>query len=321
MLERGNLPPEFLRFVEENGIDLDLYYSHAPKAYFTALTDLAKSRLCSSPSVAELDWLPFTFAANDQVKVPQSADILPMDAASVLAVRILDPQPHDNVLDLCCAPGMKLALIGRTIGATGTVTGVDLSRHRLATCRSIVKKYKVPNVRLLHCDARAFSSRPKIFTDKPVALGDSQRAFHESTSFRKRLCAISDCLYDRVLVDAQCTHDGSVKHIQKADRCLWETVLTDQFRPDRLDSLYEMQYEILLQGFKMLKAGGVLVYSTCSHSAQQNEQTVGRLLDSDPSSELQSLAVPGLGLSGGSLRISPCLHGCGFLFISKIKKK
>lgn len=43
---------------------------------------------------------------------------------------------------------------------------------------------------------------------------------------------------------------------------------------DRLDSLSDLQRGLLMNGFRMTKAGGIIVYSTCSLSRAQNEDIV-----------------------------------------------
>jgi 16S rRNA C967 or C1407 C5-methylase (RsmB/RsmF family) len=79
-------------------------------------------------------------------------DIYGIDVASGVAAHALSVEPSDHVLDLCCAPGGKTCLIGDMQGdgddVTGTVTGVDVSKHRIATCKSLVRKYKLRRVRL-----------------------------------------------------------------------------------------------------------------------------------------------------------------------------
>jgi hypothetical protein len=94
----------------------------------------------------------------------------------------LQIEPNDHVLDLCCAPGnhedccrfknrqmdtvlikdlgAKLCMISNIISSegTGTVTGVDISPHRVATCRSLVKRYKIAErVRLFNADGMTFN--------------------------------------------------------------------------------------------------------------------------------------------------------------------
>jgi 16S rRNA C967 or C1407 C5-methylase (RsmB/RsmF family) len=46
------------------------------------------------------------------------------------------------------------------LGGRGSVTGVDVAPPRLATCRTLVIKYGVPNVRLFLCDGRSFAAPP-----------------------------------------------------------------------------------------------------------------------------------------------------------------
>lgn len=60
-----------------------------------------------------------------------------IDASSGAVVKALEPQPGDNILDLCCAPGAKLCMISDVMGRTGTVTGVDVNLKRLGSCRYI----------------------------------------------------------------------------------------------------------------------------------------------------------------------------------------
>lgn len=47
---------------------------------------------------------------------------------------------------------------------------------------------------------------------------------------------------------------------------------------DRLDSLSDLQRNLLMNGFRLTKAGGIVVYSTCSLSRAQNEDVVAWFL-------------------------------------------
>jgi 16S rRNA C967 or C1407 C5-methylase (RsmB/RsmF family) len=121
-------------------------------------------------------------------------------------------------------------MIANTLGTQGlgTVTGVDIAAHRLATCRSLIKKYRVgPRIRLYEADGTTFDvtapsrlgahrfdnddddtseakKRRKVDSRKPFWAPKTLR--HDSGQGR---------LYDKVLVDAECTHDGSISHIIK----------------------------------------------------------------------------------------------------------
>lgn len=136
-----------------------------------------------------------------------------------MAVEALDLQANDQVLDMCCAPGAKLCMIANRIEASGSATGVDCAAHRLATCRSLLKKYKVgSHVRLFEADGTTFSIPP------PLSPKERHKKHTNHVNHRKPYWApkmlrfdpqTSTALYDKVLVDAECTHDGSISHILK----------------------------------------------------------------------------------------------------------
>ena len=53
------------------------------------------------------------------------------DPGTLLAVRELDPQPGEAVLDLCAAPGGKLTLIAQLMRNEGRLIAHDLTSDRL----------------------------------------------------------------------------------------------------------------------------------------------------------------------------------------------
>jgi hypothetical protein len=130
--------------------------------------------------------------------------------------------------------------------------------------------------------------------------------------------------FDFVLVDAECTHDASYKHMQYIAIPNAEGSAADVTHPDaeaatRLKSgaqlshsssggtssyhgsstlaptaspeLTALQRGLLMNGFQRLRAGGCLVYSTCSQDAAQNEEVVQWLLDA-VGEQVELLSVP-----------------------------
>ncbi|XP_073279457.1 uncharacterized protein [Primulina huaijiensis] len=92
----------------------------------------------------------------------------------------------------------------------------------------------------------------------------------------------------QVLVDAECTHDGSVRdsrHIQKFEQCGWATLSRLVLDAERTDDVTVLQLKLLTNGFRLLKAGGFLVYSTCSLSVAQNEDVVEQFLSQNLSAK------------------------------------
>ncbi|KAK7328787.1 hypothetical protein VNO77_22909 [Canavalia gladiata] len=77
--------------------------------------------------------------------------------------------------------------------------------------------------------------------------------------------------FNKVLVDEECTHDGSVKHIQKFEQWGWGTFQDRVLDADRTDNLHALQLDLLT-------VEGSLVYSTCSLTVAQNEDMVEQFL-------------------------------------------
>lgn len=98
--------------------------------------------------------------------------------------------------------------------------------------------------------------------------------------------AATACLYDRVLVDAECTHDGSLKHMAKHAARGWDVLPERMLNAERLEALGRLQRALLLNGFNLLRPGGRLVYSTCSLTTAQNEDVVRWFLGTAPNARL-----------------------------------
>lgn len=104
-------------------------------------------------------------------------------------------------------------------------------------------------------------------------------------------------LFDRVLVDAECTHSGSYRHMRHVDdneadkdganvgdvpaKPKASKSFTDE---SRRASLPDLQRRLAQNGFRQLRPGssGLMVYSTCSQEVEQNELVVKWLLDIEP---------------------------------------
>eukprot|EP00934_Nitzschia_sp_Nitz4_P002379 Nitzschia sp. Nitz4//scaffold189_size62959//1716//3002//NITZ4_006298-RA/size62959-processed-gene-0.14-mRNA-1//1//CDS//3329539866//2374//frame0 len=279
-----------------------------------------------------------------------------------------------RVLDLCCCPGLKLCSMADLLSDESTVVGVDISERRMALCKRIVHKYHVQSdatpqlsscarIQLYCQDGTTYPSQPNLIFDSVVAQEDerhrgSRKRQNKSARARerKRLKQLAEEstssatdgsktmeLYDHVLVDAECSTDGSIRHVQERMKTgatnshhNEPTLETNQMLLDenQLTELVDLQKRLLRNGFNLLRPGGTLVYSTCSLSTEQNEKVLEWLLKESTEAYVVPVFFPlvntGLVTEGsleGTVRFYPNLGqdsthllGDGF-FLAKVGKK
>jgi 16S rRNA C967 or C1407 C5-methylase (RsmB/RsmF family) len=147
------LPASFVAFLRDNSIDEALFEHAYRLPRFIRMNPARPVPVAVLADELQCTVLPTGLAnfyqLDGSVKIAhtpsyKNGHIYGMDLASGAAVVALDVQPGDTVLDLCCAPGAKLCMIadllqgGVDASPMGSVTGVDIVPHRLATCRTLV---------------------------------------------------------------------------------------------------------------------------------------------------------------------------------------
>lgn len=208
------------------------------------------------------------------------------DESSMLAVEILDPQKNDKILDLCAAPGGKSFLIAEKMENTGTVEARDIYEHKVQLIKDGANRLGLSVIQAKCQDASQFDS-------------SSEQAF------------------DKVLVDAPCSGLGLIR--KKPDIRLHKT-------PEGIHALILLQREILEQAAKYVKYGGVLVYSTCTISKEENEDNIQWFLQSHEDYVLDDISpfVPaGLQMDEkkGWIALYPHMHNTDGFFITRMRRK
>ncbi len=89
---------------------------------------------------------------------------------------------------------------------------------------------------------------------------------------------------------------------------------------DSVGDLPELQYSILSASAKYLRAGGSLVYSTCTLNPEENERVVERFLTEHEGFRASDFSVGGLKSEGGMLTTLPHIHKMDGFFIAKLTK-
>jgi len=157
------------------------------------------------------------------------------DEASQLIAYLLAPQEGEMVLDLCAGRGGKTLHLAALMGNEGHIVAVDVDGKKLAELARASERAGVGII-----EARCLS-----------ALSDPPREFQGR--------------FDRVLVDSPCSATGTLR---RAPEIKW------RLRPQDLIRSATRQIQLLTYAGQCVKRGGVLVYSTCSLMAEENEEVL-----------------------------------------------
>ena len=118
--------------------------------------------------------------------------------------------------------------------------------------------------------------------------------------------------FDRIIADVPCSGLGVIRKKPEIRYKDLEPTL----------QLPAVQRRILEAQATHLRAGGVLVYSTCTVLRRENEAVVRAFLADHPEFSLQPFSLPGLGLAESGMRtLLPCEEGTDGFFIAKLKKR
>ena len=115
---------------------------------------------------------------------------------------------------------------------------------------------------------------------------------------------------DRVICDVPCSGLGVLA--KKPD--------LRYKNPDGIKDLPTLQYEILSASAKYLKAGGVLLYSTCTLLPEENEEVVKKFLENNKDFHAKDFKIGDISSADGCFTFIPHVHKTDGFFVSLIKK-
>lgn len=204
------------------------------------------------------------------------------DEASQLISHLLDPRRGEAILDLCAAPGSKSSHIAALTADGAWIVACDIHPHRLATLRATCHRLGVESV-----DAVAFDATREL--------------------------AVRGLEFDRVLIDAPCSGTGTLK---RNPEIKW------RLAPDDIIRLAGVQLDLLTGAAEAVRAGGRLVYSTCSLEAEENEDVVKQFIESGmPFQLIEPAARAALITTNGFVRTLPHRHGTDGFFAAVLEKR
>ncbi len=158
----------------------------------------------------------------------------------------LDITPGEYVLDLCAAPGGKATELAARLQGKGLLVANEISASR---AKALLRNLELSGV----TNALVTNETPK------------------------RLAGYFPEFFHKILVDAPCSGEGMFRKDPDVAKT-W-----DEERPPYFGKL---QQEIIQQAISMLKPGGLLMYSTCTFSPDENEGLISYVLEQFPEMEL-----------------------------------
>lgn len=260
-------------------------------ADFVALAATYQWELMPIPWCAEGFWIHRQ--DNDETRLGNALAHLAglfyiQEASSMLPVTALFAhQTHPQlVMDVAAAPGSKTTQIAALMNNQGGILANEYSASRVKVLHANINRCGVANAALTHFDGRVFGA----------ALPET---------------------FDAILLDAPCSGEGVVRKDPDA---------MSHWSEASIIGIAATQRELINSAFHALKTGGVMVYSTCTLNAKENQQICQWLLSEYPGAvEVESLEGLFEGAQSaltaeGYLHVFPQVYDSEGFFVARLRK-
>jgi NOL1/NOP2/sun family putative RNA methylase len=164
------------------------------------------------------------------------------EITSMMPIIALKPGQNDIFLDLCASPGSKTTQASSEMKNSGVIIANDVSIKRIMILSANLEKNKSTNFVLTRDDGISLCNRLKKLNMK----------------------------FTKILVDAPCSGEGNIRTSPR-------TFL--EWSEGLLKNLSKKQKILAANSFELLKLDGEMVYSTCTHSPEENEEVIQYLLE------------------------------------------
>jgi len=219
------------------------------------------------------------------------------EISSMLPILALNPQPNEVMLDLCASPGSKTTQAAAKMNNTGIIFANDNELPRIAILNANLEKCGVMNAIVTRMDG--------------VRLCE-------------KLLDRTNLKFDKILVDAPCSGEGTLRKSPKT-YLMWNLKVIQKFS--------RVQKKLASNALKLLKVRGIMIYSTCTLSPEEDESVVDYLVKNFDV-EVEEIKLPlkvrcgvceweGEHFSGklkNACRLYPQDNNTDGFFLAKIKK-
>jgi NOL1/NOP2/sun family putative RNA methylase len=168
------------------------------------------------------------------------------EPSAMMPASQLPVEPGDRVLDLCAAPGGKTTELGAKLKGEGVLVSNDISASRAKALVKNVELFGIKNA--------------MVVSESPDKLAERLEGY-----------------FDKILVDAPCSGEGMFRKVHSIAKN-WEQYGSQYYA--------DIQRTVLPSAVKMLKPGGMMIYSTCTFSKLEDEDSISFILENNPDMEL-----------------------------------
>lgn len=161
------------------------------------------------------------------------------EPSAMSAAALLAPKPGMRVLDLCAAPGGKSTQLATYLGDSGLLVSNEINTQRSRILSQNIERMGIKNAIVTNEDSFVLASHFPGF-------------------------------FNAIQVDAPCSGEGMFRKLPEA---------IEQWSMENVAICAARQKEILDNAAVMLKPGGVIVYSTCTFSKEENEDVIECFLE------------------------------------------
>ena len=161
------------------------------------------------------------------------------EPSAMLPAYLLNPEPGDLLLDLCAAPGGKSMQASFLMNNEGLIISNDIARNRAFAIVENAERLGRGNLLITNNDFASIYDR---FLNT----------------------------FDKIILDAPCSGSGMFRK---------ENKMKDDWSYQKVLKYAEIQKELILICYRMLKPDGTMIYSTCSFSYEEDEEVIAYLLN------------------------------------------
>ncbi|MDD3383719.1 MAG: RsmB/NOP family class I SAM-dependent RNA methyltransferase [Bacilli bacterium] len=161
------------------------------------------------------------------------------EPSAMLVGELIPIENNDMVIDVCASPGGKSSHIANKLSQNGLLVSNEISYPRAKILSENIERQGIKNCVVLNENI------------------DNLLCFYAGT-------------FDKVILDAPCSGEGMFR---KND------LVKNDWSYEKVIKCSRLQKELILKSYKLLRKNGLMIYSTCTFSKEENEEVINYLLE------------------------------------------